>query len=44
MTPFAWYDDELYQMTCRKCGSQERCLARRPGQTIMTCGDIHDTF
>jgi len=38
----AWHDDDLYLMECKKCGKTERCLSRRPNQTIMLCGDIYD--
>lgn len=33
-----WHEDDLYRMTCIKCGKIEETLARRPSQTQMSCG------
>jgi hypothetical protein len=33
-----WHDDDLYEMTCLKCGKKDTMLSRRPSQTQMVCG------
>lgn len=38
LEPKAWHDNDLYIMTCLKCGKTETTLARRPNQTQMLCG------
>jgi len=32
-----WHDDDLYLLTCLKCGKKETTLARRPSDTLMSC-------
>lgn len=33
----AWHDDDVYSVSCSKCGAQSRTLARRPTETILNC-------
>lgn len=37
-----WREDDLYKLTCSKCGRTGTSLARRPNQASLMCGEIKE--
>lgn len=38
----AYHDNDLYMVKCRKCGSTDTNLAKRPNEVILRCKDEQD--